>query len=248
MRIGLIQCQELKDVLTSRHGKTLDIYERAYCSADNTVSFQVWHAYKGEIPPVDAPVDAWVISGSRHSVNDGFIWIDALSEFIRTMWSRQKPMVGICFGHQLIARAMGGRVERYTGGWGLGVAANQILTKADWMFPFKKTIRIPVIHQDQVVVRPEAATRIAGNDFCQNHILQYGDCFLSIQGHPEFSSHFVKDVTEMMRPNLSQDVIDDTLRSLVLPIDGPIVIQWILTFMQNKLRAQQHTLKEVNFG
>lgn len=239
MRIGLIQCQELKDALSQRHGKTLDIYQRAYCSSDKEVSFQVWHAYKGEIPPVNAPVDAWIISGSRHSVNDGFAWIDALSDFIRTMWQQQKPVVGICFGHQIIARAMGGKVERFAGGWGLGIDSQQIFSKETWMYPFKKSMRIPVIHQDQVVTKPQDATLVAGNDFCQHHMLRYGDCFLTIQGHPEFSVEFVKDVTNLMRHTLSEETFQKTQRSLLLPIDGPIIIHWILNFFQQKMASQQ---------
>ncbi|MFM2356638.1 MAG: hypothetical protein RLZZ528_2374, partial [Pseudomonadota bacterium] len=109
-------------------------------------------------------------------------FIPPLEEFIRTAYAEKVPMVGVCFGHQIIAQAMGGKVEKYARGWSVG--------PTDYDFGGEK-VTLNAWHQDQVTEKPATARRIATNDFCENAALLYDDRAFTVQAHPEFRDDFV---------------------------------------------------------
>ncbi|SVB02287.1 uncharacterized protein METZ01_LOCUS155141, partial [marine metagenome] len=110
---------------------------------------------EGEWPASIDDYDAYLITGSPCSVNEGHLWIEKLQQFVRDCLVSQKKLVGICFGHQLIASALGGTVKRRRDGWLLGVESFDIVDVQSWMKPIQMKCEIFHINQDHVSVLPE---------------------------------------------------------------------------------------------
>ena len=181
----------------------------------------------GELPDPDAH-DAVLITGSPAGVYDPLPWIEPLMEFIRS--ARESRMVGICFGHQAMAQALGGRVERSDKGWGAGLHRYEIVHHEPWM-DGANPIANPASHQDQVVLQPPNTEVTAASDFTPFAGLAWTDrSAISFQFHPEFSPAFAKALIEKR-----YDVVPDpdaAIASLDVPNDNARVAGWIRRFLE----------------
>ncbi len=237
MRIGLLQCDDVDEKLQSRHGNYPEMFERLFTRVDPTLEFQVWRCLNGEIPgDVDA-VDVWLTTGSKYGANDGDEWIESLCAFVRELWAAGKPLVGICFGHQIIAKALGGEVVKSERGWGVGMSFNRLTERAEWMDPWQEGLDLVVSHQDQVSRLPEGATVLAASDFCPIYVMQVGETFLGVQGHPEFSKAYSADLMERRRGKIPGNRVREGQASLNAPVDDQLMVRWILNFMRQALNS-----------
>ena len=233
MIIGLLQCDDTPEALRSLYGNYPDMVQTLLQAVDPDVSFRIWRCHEGEIPDINAGVDAWITTGSKFGANDTAPWIQNLTEFIRQLWREQQPLVGICFGHQLIARALGGQVERSTHGWGVGAMTHDIEFPQPWMTPWNgDTLRLISSHQDQVTALPEQAVVLATSEFCPIYMMQVGNVFLGLQGHPEFSKGYAFDLIEMRRDVIPSERAGAALLSLRLTVDDLTMGRYILNFMR----------------
>ncbi len=180
MLIGILQTGLAPDVLAPRFGEYPAMLEQLL--AGHGFSFRTYAVVNGEVPAAATECDGWIITGSRHGVYEDHPWIAPLAQLIRDAIGAHVPVVGICFGHQIVAQAMGGKVEKYKGGWAVG--------PTDYDFE-GETITLNAWHQDQVVTKPKAAKVIASNAFCANAALLYGNEALTIQAHPEYGAGFI---------------------------------------------------------
>jgi|LULX01.1.fsa_nt_gb GMP synthase-like glutamine amidotransferase len=151
---------------------------------ENTV-FSKFFVAEGEWPADLSDFDAYLITGSPCSANDNFPWIKQLEQFVRDCVTLQQKLAGICFGHQLIAGALGGKVERRVDGWLLGMQSFDIVDDQQWMIPPQKKCEIYHINQDHVTELPESARRIAWSEQCENSAYVIDESVLCLQGHPE---------------------------------------------------------------
>lgn len=179
----------------------------------------VFRADRGELPESPDLCAGYLITGSAADAYDDLPWIADLKSFLRGAKGRTK-LVGICFGHQVMAEAFGGRVVKSGKGWGLGLQRYDVQGRPAWMDD-AATLSIPATHQDQVVGMPPAATVLAGNAFAPLAALAYTDQpAISFQGHPEFSVGFAKALLETVHgPRLGRAELDRIAASLDAPND-----------------------------
>lgn len=185
MRIGILQTGQSPDMLREEAGDYPDMFTRLL--AGRGLSFRTYHVEAMEFPASVQECDGWLITGSRHGAYEDHPFIPRLEDFIREAMAQKVPLVGICFGHQIIAQAMGGKVERFGGGWAVG--------PQDYDFGGEK-ITLNAWHRDQVTERPAGAEVLASNDFCENAALVYGDEAWTVQAHPEFADSFMEGLME----------------------------------------------------
>jgi len=178
--------------------------------------------------------EAWLITGSSMGVYDQADWILKLKDFIVGLHQRQKKQIGICFGHQIIAEALGGKVEKSAKGWGVGVKTFSILQATPWMKPPQNRVSLLFSHQDQVVAAPPGAKLLAEDSFCPFQMLQIGNSVLTLQGHPEFSVEFARARLNARREKMNAETYERALVSFDAPRDDQILANWIREFAQTK--------------
>jgi GMP synthase-like glutamine amidotransferase len=191
---------------------------------------RVYGVAGGELPSAPDAHPAVLITGSAAGVYEPLPWIEPLLRFIREAKGRTR-LVGICFGHQAMAEALGGRVEKSERGWGIGLQDYELWDRAFWMGEAPpERIAVPVSHQDQVVVPPAGARILGGNAFTPFGILDYGDS-ISMQFHPEFGADYATALIEHRRARVPNP--DAAIASLQRPDDRALVAEWIKAFLRS---------------
>lgn len=233
MIIGILQCDDVNQDLQVDHGNYQQMFSMLLRDLLPESQLPVYRVLEGEFPDKVEECDAYLITGSRHGVNDGMQWIDDLCEFVRELWSLRIPLIGVCFGHQLMARALGGTVRKAEQGWGLGLSFNQLHERREWMTPYQDHLDLLVSHQDQVTILPPQAQVLASSEFCPYYLVQYGDHFVSVQGHPEFTKGYSRDLLKMREEILPPARVRAALTSLSGETDGDLMMQWLVQFLQS---------------
>ncbi|WP_428925985.1 type 1 glutamine amidotransferase [Marinibacterium sp. SX1] len=210
MKIGILQTGHAPDALLDETGD----YDQLFVTllGGHGFSFRTWAVVDGAALP-DGPeaADGWLITGSRHGAYEDHPWIPPLEDFIRRIQASGRPLVGVCFGHQIIAQALGGKVEKFAGGWAVGRQVYDCDGRA---------VAINAWHQDQVTELPDGARVLGGNAFAPHAILGYGDTIWTCQPHPEFDSAFVEGLLTHRAPGVvPADLISDARARLDQPTD-----------------------------
>ena len=200
-------------------------------AADASLAFRPYDIRAGEFPASPADCDGWLITGSRHAAYEDLPWIQRLAGFIRELDAERRPLVGICFGHQLIARALGGEVVKASQGWGVGVHEAAVLDPAPWMEAEAVRVRMVVSHQDQVSCLPQGARRIAASAFCPIAMYRVGEHIFAMQAHPEFTREYSRDLMEVRRSLIGDERIEPGIASLASEVDSATVARWIASFL-----------------
>ena len=191
VKIGILETGRLPDDLAA-HGDYPRMV-RDWLGMENAVS-RAYAVLDMEFPDSPLAADAWLITGSRFAAYEDHPWIGPLEEFIRAARDAGVLMVGICFGHQIMAQALGGRVAKSAKGWGLGVHDYTVTHWPEDLGPVPDDLRLEAFHQDQVEMLPEGAEVIATSPFCEYAALWYPGFGVSFQAHPEFGPAFLSDL------------------------------------------------------
>ncbi|MFD2179727.1 type 1 glutamine amidotransferase [Veronia pacifica] len=212
MRIGILLCDEHYPESLDEFG-TYDQDFITMLSTCGDFTFSVWRCFNSEFPSSVDECNAWVLSGSKSSVYEPLPWIESLCDFVRRADQEKCPTVGVCFGHQLIHKALGGIVEKSQKGWGIGTRPFTIQSDFS-LLQKEQTISLIVVHQDQVITPADGFTCIASSEFCPFAITTKSQHILTFQPHPEFSVPFFLQLLEQLRPKAGNKKVNDALLSI----------------------------------
>lgn len=224
MKIGILMCGHTIPDVVDKHGDYDGMFAQLLSGYDLT--FQAYDVENMDFPSGAGDADGWLISGSKHGVYEDHPFIAPLEDLIREAHDQKIPMVGICFGHQIIAQALGGQVEKFSGGWAVG--------RQEYAFDTLGAMHLNAWHQDQVITPPQGASTAASNDFCAHAALTYGDHIFTIQPHPEFSGDLIRDYVHLRRDGpggYPPALMDRALAKADKPNDEAVVAGEIARFL-----------------
>ena len=225
MKLAILETGRPPGDLADQFGDYPAMFREMLGSEFEAESFDV---QAGELPSEPNGHVAYLITGSPAGVYDPLPWIAPLQEFIRS--AKDSKMVGICFGHQVMAEALGGHVEKSDKGWGAGLHRYEIVRREPWM-DGESDIAAPASHQDQVVIQPPNTEVAIKSAFTPNAGLAWTDRpAISFQFHPEFSPAFAKALIEQ-RFDIVPDP-DAAIAALDAPNDSARVAAWIRRFLK----------------
>ncbi|MCT4656974.1 MAG: gamma-glutamyl-gamma-aminobutyrate hydrolase family protein [Cohaesibacter sp.] len=238
--IGILEAGLVPDELRADYGSYPAMFEALLeQNAPTDWAFETFSPVEGHFPTSVKQCDAWLVTGSKFSAYEDLDWIHHLRDFLSHAYSADVPIVGICFGHQILAEALGGKVAKADQGWGCGAHRYKWIEKPDWMEKADPQARqngsfvVQSYHQDQVIVLPQEAKVLAQSDFCPYAALSYEDKAMSFQGHPEFSANYASDLFALRRENgLPAHIADAAIATKNTPIDQDLMARGIVEFLE----------------
>ncbi len=231
MKIGLLLCDHVAERFERIEGDYPAMFDRLFARQAAGFELIAYDACRDIWPASIDECDAYLTTGSRISVYDDIPWLRNFTELIREARRIEKPFVGICFGHQMMAEALGGRVLKSDYGWGAGVHPIRILQREPWMEPFQPVISLQYMHQDQVVELPDEAVLLASSDHCPVAIFRLGRSMLGIQAHPEFGKEYAGALIEDRIERIGRERATAALESLEQATDSELMAKWISVFL-----------------
>jgi len=234
MNIGILEAGLINEKLPDRFDPYPVMFARLLNRAEQDLEYQPYSVIRGEMPDSIHDCDGWLITGSRHGAYENLDWMLVLEGFIRELHSAAVPLVGICFGHQIIAQALGGEVVKSDSGWGIGLQTYEINKPLGWMTEVPEQVRIYSFHQDQVSVLPAGASVFSSSEFCPYAGLSYGDSIISIQAHPEFEEAYELALIDMYGGNIVPQTVAaearDKIQTSGLKADTQLLADWLSSF------------------
>ncbi|MBO9589041.1 gamma-glutamyl-gamma-aminobutyrate hydrolase family protein [Devosia sp.] len=233
MRLTIIQTGEVPEPLRDNFGPYHSMFERMFDATENGFSYEVVDVEGNSLLPDPSRIEGIVITGSPAGVYEDHDWLPPLREFIRRAYSAKTPMLGVCFGHQIMADALGGDVRKSEKGWGLGRHAYRVAGRPDFMADAPETLAIACSHQDQVIVPPAEAEVILASDFTPNAGLFYkSGKALSFQPHPEFLDDYAMALVELRRGRAPEEVVEQGVASFAQNSDSARMADYIGKFFR----------------
>lgn len=242
MQIGILRCDDIRSSLSAEYGQQDEMIMAGFlqAQAENSayealpITFKSYDAFSRKLPENLDECDAYVITGSRFSVLDSgdVQWMNQLQNFIVRLHKAKIKTIGLCFGHQIIATALGGKIERAEQGWQLGVYKANITQTATFMQPEANTFYVVMISEDEVTLLPPQSEVLASSQNCPYLMVQYSETMLGCQGHPEFSKPFAKALLNIRKEEFPRKRFDDSIVSFnEYTPDNALLFSWFLDFL-----------------
>jgi GMP synthase-like glutamine amidotransferase len=254
MKIGLLETDVLYDELIKEYGSYGLMFEKYFSQLDNTqlgnseIEFVYYHVQQGEFPVLLDECDAYIITGSKAGAYEDHFWIKLLSNWIIAANQAETKILGICFGHQIIANALGGEVELSEKSWGIGVRSLLTVLNSPFSEPLPKYLDLIYSHQDQVVKLPPNAKNFLSDDFCPYAGFTIGQHIVTLQGHPEFSAQYSEKLFTYRAEVIGEPTCSKGIHSLRQETDANYIGRLIIDFLRpvkNQSEQKGESLKEV---
>lgn len=227
MKIGLLVCDYVKAEYQAVYGTYPEMFQALFPDYE----LEIYRVHQGDFPENVTDCNIYMATGSSHSVYENLEWIHQTKVFIQELYKANRYFIGFCFGHQLMAEALGGKVEK-AAGWCVGVHKFEVFHFKHWMRPAKSQVNFLMMCQDQVVQLPPNAIRLAGSEYCPNAIIQVGERMFSIQAHPEFSTAYDQALMESRVERIGEEKVTEGIASLTKPIDVALFRAWVAHFLE----------------
>lgn len=233
--LGVLKADEVDLDNQSRYGTYDHMYLRLFQLAGMMPDqVRIYDLANNKFPSSKYDCRAYVITGSRFGVYDNTPWMGRLFEFVRTLHAARSTLLGVCFGHQCIAEALGGKVVRSPKGWGAGIHEYDVVHPEVSTWLNRTSVRLICSHQDQVIEMPPAGQRILTSEFCENAGMLIGNHILTVQGHPEFSVEYAEHLCNERAAEIGA-TYELAIQSLSMQPDNHIVAQLFSGFLYGKI-------------
>lgn len=237
MKIGLLGCDDVPERMKHLGGGYLDMFTKLLAPHVPDLELEWFELRNNQFPASTDACDAYVCTGSRYSVYDDRDWIDRLKAFVRTLHEEKKPFIGICFGHQMLAEALGGEVKPADYGWGVGIHDMRIVKPEPWMEPRREHATMQYMHSDQVQRMPPESVVLAEAPHCPVAMFRVGETMLGIEGHPEFPAAYVAALVNARKERIGEARAEAALAGVEAPTDAAVLGRWIANFIAGSARG-----------
>jgi GMP synthase-like glutamine amidotransferase len=231
MKLGILKADAVKPEFAAQFGEYPDMFADVLLTVEPSLSLVTYEVVDGEYPADLDEVDAYLITGSKLSVYDDVPWVNKLKQFVVKLHGAKKKLVGICFGHQMVAEALGGKTAPAASGWCVGVHVIKPTVDAALYGLPASDLQLRSNHRDQVIKLPPGAKVLASTEACPIASLGLGDHILTFQGHPEFSEGYARALLTMRREILGQELYQTAISSLEKETDNLRVARSIVEFI-----------------
>ena len=228
MKAGILLCDHTRKHLQPRFGDYPDIFVDLLASFH--IDSVVYDLTQNIFPSSTEEADFFIITGSKKSCYEDIDWIHRLCNFIREGRANNTKIIGICFGHQVIAQSLGGVVEKSSKGWGIGIHTYQLLENHEY-FDYQSHINTLVSHKDQVIEAPSGTQIIATSDFCPYAALGYDNNIISIQGHPELEVDYIKTILDIRREEIGEQTFAQAHKGFNKGTCSNIIVPALLNYL-----------------
>ena len=236
IKLGILQTNHDKSVeVGDAHPDDAHRFRDLFDAQELRFEYKVYMTIGGQVPKNLDEQDAFLITGSPLSVLDSHLFTKDLIGFVRACDNAKKPLIGACFGHQIIADALGGKVEKSKNGYNVGVEETHFFEEKLWMKQKKKNLPMYVFHEDEVTQLPEGAKLLGSTPKCKIASFSKGNHIFTTQAHPEFTPEFMASVVsytakkdKRFNPQVALSQIND-------PTKGHIYADWCTEFFQGHI-------------
>jgi len=230
-KIGILKADPVNPKLSRQYGEYADMITRALKTAIPKFECKVYDLHKFEYPKDIDEVDVYFITGSSASVYEDLPWIHGLCDFVRLLDKHKKKTIGLCFGHQLIAHALGGKVACSPKGWSIGIKIFELTKEGKKQIGDAPPFQLINSHRDQVMKLPRGCKVLAGNDFCPIYIFQKEQHIFTVQGHIEMTTDYASSLYQLRANLFEPSVYQKAIASLNESHDYELVTKWITNFI-----------------
>jgi GMP synthase-like glutamine amidotransferase len=233
LQICILETDILRPELVGQYQGYGRMFEQLFSAQPLAASFSVFNVMSGEYPPSSARFDAYLVTGSKADSFATEPWIETLKGYLLERYQAGDKLLGVCFGHQLLALLLGGKAERAAAGWGVGIHRYRLHEQPTWMTPALDEVTLLISHRDQVTQLPEKATLLASSEFCANAAYCIHDQVLCFQGHPEFIPEYSRALLDIRQQHIGDAVYRVAVAGLHEAHHGRTVGEWMLRFIAN---------------
>lgn len=234
LRICILQTDDVRPEFVERYQGYGQMFVRLFQSQPIAAQCSIYDVVAGHYPADAEVFDAYLVTGSKADSFGSDPWIHTLKTYLLDRYQRGDKLLGVCFGHQLLALTLGGHTERAVQGWGVGVHEYALTRTEDWMSPPLETLDLLISHQDQVTRLPAGAEVVASSDFCPFAAYHIGNQVLCFQGHPEFVHDYSRALLEVRQAHLGEELYGKAIASLSRDHHGPAVAEWMMRFVSGR--------------
>ena len=239
LTIGILLTDHVLDDLKPKHGDQDDFYSKIFGEVDTNIKLKIYDVTLNDYPADMDECDGYLITGSKLSVYDEVKWIRDLEHYIRSLNEHKKSLLGVCFGHQLIAKALGGEVCKAEIGWVTGLQSYTFRNNFPWLKDLNQDVKLIHSHQDQITKLPDQATLVASNKNVPIAMYYIDNHIMSIQGHPEFTNEYAYDVVCKRRDIIGEELFKRTEESLLNEASSYLeVTNWWIEFFKYQFKTQ----------
>ncbi len=231
LQICILETDVLRPELVDQYDSYGRMFEQLFARQPIAAEFKVYNVMEGHYPPDSERYDAYLVTGSKADSFGSDAWIQTLKTYLLERYARGDKLLGVCFGHQLLALLLGGKAERAVQGWGVGIHQYRMENKTAWMSPDLEDLTLLISHQDQVTRLPENATLLASSEFCPIASYCIGDQVLCFQGHPEFVHDYARALLDLRQQQIGEPAYTRGVDSLQHDHQGHMVAEWMMRFV-----------------